>query len=110
MVLRKDIPKNRPWRDQDCQCGETCKVGNWARLGMRAGHRRFVGLVAYNVSRRTREIAYAWPCARQASDVMRLVRGKGPSVLVGMGTVIGGMGSAVERLNENSMLFNAAAV
>ncbi len=67
------------------------------------------GLVAYNVSRRTREIGIRIALGAASSDVLRLVMGKG-IVLVGMGTVIGlAMGFALEQL-MNSMLFNAGGV
>jgi ABC-type antimicrobial peptide transport system permease subunit len=67
------------------------------------------GLVAYNVSRRTREIGIRMALGAGPFDVLRLVMGKG-LVLVGMGTVIGlGMGFAVEQL-MNSMLFDAGGV
>src|SRR5439155_22543759 len=67
------------------------------------------GLVAYNVSRRTREIGIRMAIGAGPSDVLRLVMGKGLA-LVGMGTAIGlAMGFAVEQL-MNSMLFNAGGV
>jgi predicted permease len=67
------------------------------------------GLVAYNVSRRTREIGIRIAIGAGPSDVLRLVMGKG-LVLVGTGTAIGlVMGLALERL-MNSMLFNAGGV
>jgi len=67
------------------------------------------GLVAYNVSRRTREIGIRMALGAVSSDVLRLVMGKG-LVLVGIGAVIGlAMGFAVEQL-MNSMLFNAGGV
>jgi ABC-type antimicrobial peptide transport system permease subunit len=67
------------------------------------------GLVAYNVSRRTREIGIRMALGAASSDVLRLVMGKGV-VLVAMGTVIGlAMGFALEQL-MNSMLFNAGGV
>ncbi len=67
------------------------------------------GLVAYNVSRRTREIGIRIALGAGSSDVLRLVMGKGLA-LVGIGTAIGlVMGVAVERL-MNSMLFNAGGV
>ncbi len=67
------------------------------------------GLVAYNVSRRTREIGIRMALGAGSSDVLRLVMGKG-LVLVGVGTVVGlAMGFAVEQL-MNSMLFNAGGV
>jgi len=62
--------------------------------------------VAYNVSRRTREIAIRMALGAAKSDVLRLVLGKGLA-LVGIGTVVGlAMGFAVEQF-MNSMLFNA---
>ena len=67
------------------------------------------GLVAYNVSRRTREIGIRMAIGAAPSDVLRLMMGKG-LVLVGIGTAIGlGMGFALEQL-FNSMLFNAGGV
>ena len=67
------------------------------------------GLVAYNVSRRTREIGIRMAIGAASSDVLRLVMGKG-LVLVGMGTAIGlAMGFAVEQL-MNAMLFNSGSV
>ena len=67
------------------------------------------GLVAYNVSRRTREIGIRMAIGAGPSDVLRLMMGKG-LVLVGVGTAIGlTMGFGVEQL-MNSMLFNAGGV
>ena len=65
--------------------------------------------MAYNVSRRTREIGIRMAIGAGQSDVLRLVMSNG-LVLVGTGTVIGlAMGFAVEQL-MNSMLFNAGGV
>jgi len=65
--------------------------------------------VAYNVSRRTREIGLRMALGAASSDVLRLVMGKGLR-LVGIGTALGlAMGFAVERL-FNSVLFNAGGV
>ncbi len=67
------------------------------------------GLVAYNVSRRTREIGIRMAIGASPSDVIRLVMGTG-LVLVAVGSVIGvAMGCAVEQL-MNSMLFNTGGV
>jgi predicted permease len=67
------------------------------------------GLVAYNVSRRTREIGIRMALGAVTSDVLQLVMGKG-LVLVGFGTAIGlAMGFAVEQL-MNAMLFNAGGI
>ena len=67
------------------------------------------GVVAYNVSRRTREIGIRMALGAGRSDVLRLVLSKG-LLLVGTGTVIGlAMGFGVEKL-MNSMLFKAAGV
>ena len=67
------------------------------------------GLVAYNVSRRTREIGIRTALGALSSDVLRLMMGKG-LVLVGTGILIGlAMGFAVERF-MNFMLFNAGGI
>ncbi|HEY6929982.1 MAG TPA: ABC transporter permease, partial [Thermoanaerobaculia bacterium] len=67
------------------------------------------GLVAFNVSRRTREIGIRMAIGAAPIDVLRMVMGKG-LVLVGIGTAIGlVMGFGLERF-LNSMLFNAGGV
>ena len=67
------------------------------------------GLVAYNVSRRTREIGIRMALGARPSSVLRLVMGKG-LVLVGIGTIFGLiMGFGVERA-MNAMLFDAGYV
>ena len=67
------------------------------------------GLVAYNVSRRTREIGIRMAIGAQSGDVLRLMMGKGLA-LVAIGTALGlAMGFGVERL-MNSMLFDAGGI
>ena len=84
-------------------------VATMGAVGLLMAIAGLYGLVAYNVSRRTREIGIRMALGAVSSDVLRLVMGKG-LVLVGMGTVIGlAMGFAVERL-MNSMLFNSGGV
>jgi macrolide transport system ATP-binding/permease protein len=84
-------------------------VGSMGLVGLLMAIAGLYGLIAYNVSRRTREIGIRIALGAASSDVLRLVMGKG-LVLVGMGTVIGlAMGFGVERL-MNSMLFNAGGV
>src|SRR5260370_9216384 len=84
-------------------------VGAMGVVGLVLGIAGLYGLVAYNVSRRTREIGIRIALGAASSDVLRLVMGKG-LVLVGVGTVIGlAMGFALEQL-MNSMLFNAGGV
>ncbi|HYL63372.1 MAG TPA: ABC transporter permease [Candidatus Methylomirabilis sp.] len=84
-------------------------VGAMGVVGLVLAVAGLYGLVAYNVSRRTREIGIRMTLGAASSDVLRLVMGKG-LVLVGVGTVIGlAMGFAVEQL-MNSMLFNAGGV
>jgi putative ABC transport system permease protein len=64
------------------------------------------GLVAYNVSRRTREIGIRIAIGARPRDVVRLMMGKG-LVLVAVGTAIGILlGIGVERMMK-SMLFHA---
>ncbi len=84
-------------------------VGAMGAVGLLLAIAGLYGLVAYNVSRRTREIGIRIAIGAGPADVLRLMMGKG-IVLVGIGTVIGlAMGFAVERL-MNSMLFNAGGV
>jgi macrolide transport system ATP-binding/permease protein len=67
------------------------------------------GVVAYNASRRTREIGIRIAIGAGPADVLRLVMGKGLQ-LVGIGAAIGiAMGLGVERL-LNSMMFNGVGV
>ena len=84
-------------------------VGTLGAVGLLLAIAGLYGLVAYNVSRRTREIGIRIAIGARPSDVLRLMMAKG-LVLVGMGTVIGlAMGFAVEQL-MNSMLFDAGGV
>ncbi|HWZ85211.1 MAG TPA: ABC transporter permease, partial [Thermoanaerobaculia bacterium] len=84
-------------------------VGSMGAVGLLLAVAGLYGLVAYNVSRRTREIGIRMALGAASSDVLRLVMGKGLA-LVGIGTAIGlAMGVAVERL-INSMLFDAGGV
>jgi len=84
-------------------------VGTMGAVGLFLAIAGLYGLVAYNVSRRTREIGIRIALGALSSDVLRLVMGKA-IVLVAMGTVIGlAMGFALEQL-MNSMLFNAGGV
>jgi predicted permease len=84
-------------------------VGSMGLVGLLLAVAGLYGLVAYNVSRRTREIGIRIALGAGNSDVLRLVLGKG-LLLVGMGTVIGlAMGFALEQL-MNSMLFDSGGV
>jgi predicted permease len=84
-------------------------VGAMGLVGLVLTVAGLYGLVAYNVSRRTREIGIRMALGAASGDVLRLMMGKG-MVLVGIGTVIGiVMGAAVERM-MNSMVFNAGGV
>jgi putative ABC transport system permease protein len=84
-------------------------VGTMGAVGFLLAIAGLYGLVAYNVSRRTREIGIRMALGAGSPDVLRLVMGKG-LVLVGIGTAIGlAMGFAVERL-MNSLLFNSGGV
>jgi predicted permease len=84
-------------------------VGTMGLVGLLLAVAGLYGLVAYNVSRRTREIGIRIALGALRADVLRLVMGKG-FALVGIGTGVGlVMGFALERL-MNSMLFNSGGV
>ncbi|HXU33272.1 MAG TPA: FtsX-like permease family protein, partial [Thermoanaerobaculia bacterium] len=84
-------------------------VGAMGGVGLLLAIAGLYGLVAYNVSRRTREIGIRMAIGAGPFAVLRLVMGKGLA-LVGIGTGIGlAMGFAVEQL-MNSMLFNTGGV
>jgi putative ABC transport system permease protein len=84
-------------------------VGTLGAVGLLLAIAGLYGLVAYNVSRRTREIGIRIAIGARPRDVIRLVMGKGLT-LVGTGTVIGlALGFGLERL-MNAMLFNAGGI
>jgi predicted permease len=84
-------------------------VGSMGLVGLLLAVAGLYGVVAYNVSRRTREIGIRIALGAASSDVLRLVLGKG-LVLVGIGTLVGlVMGFALEQL-MNSMLFDSGGV
>jgi macrolide transport system ATP-binding/permease protein len=84
-------------------------VASMGAVGLLLAVAGLYGLVAYNVSRRTREIGIRMALGAASSDVLRLMMGKG-LVLVAMGTAIGlAMGFALEQF-MNAMLFNAGGV
>jgi macrolide transport system ATP-binding/permease protein len=84
-------------------------VGTMGAVGLLLAIAGLYGLVAYTVTQRTREIGIRIAIGAKPSDVLRLVMGRGIT-LVGAGTAIGlAMGFAVERL-MNAMLFNAGGV
>ncbi len=87
----------------------TKMIGTMGVVGLLMAIAGLYGLVAYNVSRRTREIGIRMALGAGPSDVLRLVMGKG-LVLVGIGTAIGlAMGFGVERLIK-AVMFNTGGV
>jgi putative ABC transport system permease protein len=84
-------------------------VATLGAIGLLLAIAGLYGLIAFNVSRRTREIGIRMAIGAAPGDVLRMVMGKG-LVLVGIGTAIGlVMGFGLERL-FNSMLFNAGGI
>jgi predicted permease len=84
-------------------------VGTLGAIGLLLATAGLYGVVAYNVSRRTREIGIRMALGAEPREVLRLVMRKGLR-LVGTGTVIGvAMGFGVEKM-MNAMLFNAGGV
>ncbi|HUE42225.1 MAG TPA: ABC transporter permease [Candidatus Sulfotelmatobacter sp.] len=84
-------------------------VGAMGLVGLMLTVAGLYGLVAYNVSRRTREIGIRMALGATSKDVLRLMMGKGMA-LVAIGTAMGiGMGFGVERMMD-SMVFNAGGV
>ncbi|HET8948212.1 MAG TPA: ABC transporter permease, partial [Candidatus Polarisedimenticolia bacterium] len=84
-------------------------VGSLGLIGLVLAIAGLYGLIAYNVSQRTREIGVRMALGAKPGDVLRLVLRQG-LVLVATGSAIGlGLGFSVERL-MNSMLFNLGGV
>ena len=84
-------------------------VGTLGAVGLLLAIAGLYGVIAYNVSRRTREIGIRMALGARPPDILRMVLGKGLA-LVGMGTAIGlAMGFALEQV-MNSVLFNAGGV
>jgi putative ABC transport system permease protein len=84
-------------------------VGTMGAVGLLLALAGLYGLMAYNVTRRTREIGIRIAIGAQSSDVLRLVMGKGLALVAG-GSLIGlALGLAIEQL-MNSMLFDAGGV
>jgi len=84
-------------------------VGSMGAVGLLLAIAGLYGLVAYNVSRRTREIGIRIALGAASSDVLRLCDGQGPSAGRDWSGDRLAMGFAVEQL-MNSMLFNAGGV
>jgi len=84
-------------------------VGAMGVVGLLLAVAGLYGLVAYTVSRRTREIGIRMAIGASPFDVLALVMGQGVA-LVAIGTAIGAvMGLGLERV-LNSFLFNAGGV
>jgi macrolide transport system ATP-binding/permease protein len=84
-------------------------VGSLGAVGLALTIAGLYGLVAYNVSRRTREIGIRMAIGAGPLAAFRLVVGNGLT-LVGIGTAVGlTLGFAVERLMD-STLFNTPGV
>ena len=84
-------------------------IGGMGLMGLGLSIVGLYGLVAFAVSRRTREIGIRMAVGATPRDVLRLVLGKGLA-LVGVGAALGlAMGFAVERL-MNAMVFDAGPV
>ena len=116
-TLDANLPMLQTWVYEDFYENKAIKgpgiaiklVGAMGAIGLLLAVAGLYGVVAYNVSRRTREIGIRMAIGARGSDVLRLILGKG-LLLVGMGTVFGlAMGVAVERL-MNSMLFHVGGV
>ena len=87
----------------------TKMIGTMGLVGLLLAIAGLYGLVAYNVSRRTREIGIRMALGAGPRDVLRLVMGKG-LVLVGIGTAIGlALGLGVERILQTAV-FNTRGI
>jgi predicted permease len=104
--LDPNLPMLQTWKYADLYLNQVVRgpgiaidlVGAMGLAGLLLAVAGLYGLVAYNVSRRTREIGIRLAIGAAGSDVVRLVMGKGLA-LVCVGTAIGlVMGLAVERL------------
>jgi predicted permease len=84
-------------------------IGTMGAVGLLLAVAGLYGLISYNVSRRTRELGIRMAIGAGRPAVLRLVIGKGLT-LVGVGTAIGlAMGIAVEQL-MNTLLFDSGRV
>jgi putative ABC transport system permease protein len=84
-------------------------VSTMGAVGLVLATAGLYGLLAYNVSRRTREIGIRMAIGARPSDVLRLMM-TGGAVLVGLGTLLGvAMSFAVERLMD-AMVFHMSGV
>jgi len=84
-------------------------VGTLGGIGLVLAISGLYGLVAYNVSRRTREIGIRMAVGASAGDVLRLMMMRG-LLLVAVGTALGlALGFGVERLMK-TMLFHTAGI
>jgi len=116
-TLDSNLPMLQTWSYEDFYVNKAIKgpgiaiklVGAMGAIGLLLAVAGLYGVVAYNVSRRTREIGVRMAIGAGRADVLRLILGKGLA-LVGIGTAIGLlMGLAVERLMK-SMIFDIAGV
>ena len=84
-------------------------VGTMGAVGLLLAVSGLYGLVAYTVTRRTREIGIRMALGATGASVLRLVMGKGV-MLVAAGTAIGlALGIGVERL-MNALVFDAGGI
>lgn len=116
-TLDANMPMMQTWSYEDFYLDRAVKgpgiasdlVGTMGAVGLVLAIAGLYGLIAYNVSRRTREIGVRIALGARSRDVLRLVMGNG-LVLVGIGTLLGlAMGVGVERF-MNAMVFNAGGV